>query len=81
MDDGGCPTLRPHENNVNEFRRRWHGLHRFEVVDRHDEGGGVGGVGGGTRTLRSLGKNGSGNGRGSISENELRRERRNGRLS
>ena len=31
-------TLRPHEDNVDEFRRRRHRLHLLEVVDRHGVG-------------------------------------------
>jgi hypothetical protein len=35
VNDSGSASLRSHEDDVNELRSRWHGLHRFEVVDRH----------------------------------------------
>jgi hypothetical protein len=35
MNDGRSPSLRPHEDDINELRARRDRLHRFEVVDRH----------------------------------------------
>ena len=35
MNNGRRSSLRSHEYNVYEFRRRWHRLHLTKVVDRH----------------------------------------------
>jgi hypothetical protein len=35
MNNRRSPSLRPHEDDINELRGRRHRLHRFEVVDRH----------------------------------------------
>jgi len=36
MYDRGRSTLRPHQNNIDEFRSRRYRFHRFEIVHRHD---------------------------------------------
>ena len=35
VDHSGGSSLRPHEDNVNKGRRRWHGVHLLKVVNRH----------------------------------------------
>lgn len=37
MDDCRRTTLGPHQHNVNEIGRRWHGAHLLKVVDRHGD--------------------------------------------